>query len=88
MPYQAQFGYGGPNFGGYGRKGKFGGYRSHYDYSHNNPYRDGYWFAPIGATNVDMADEASEFSSAAQHSPTFWFAMILLLGILLGVWYR
>lgn len=88
LPYQAQFGYGGANFGGFGRKGKFGGYRSHYDYSYDNPYRKGYWFEPVNTANVDMSYEAASYKNIAQHHPTFWFAMILLLAIILGIWYR
>ena len=34
----SRFGFGGPGYGGYGRKGMYGGYRSHYNYGYNyNP---------------------------------------------------
>lgn len=32
VPFEANFGYGGPGYGGFGRKGKFGGWRSYYPY--------------------------------------------------------
>lgn len=76
QPYLTQFGYGGSGYGGFGRKGKYGGYRSHYNYKQPMNYNYG---QPMGPP-ANMVYPTS-------HTPTFLFAAAIIIILLLGLWF-
>lgn len=76
MPYYAQFGYGGADYGGFGRYGKYGGWRSSYDY--RTPMK--YVYDDIDHYPVNMIYPTS-------HMPTFILAVVVIVVMLLGIWY-
>jgi len=73
MPYMAQFGYGGAGFGGFGRKGQYGGWRSNYPYG--TPMKQTY---PVNfnAQPVNM-----------QSNTTLIFALVLIGLIVAGLFF-
>jgi len=80
-PYKSHFGYGGAGYGGFGRKGNYGGWRSHY------PYGD-----PKGMKHVYPRRRAKKASiddwlpsRAYGDSTTFSFGLILLAIIGIGI---
>mgnify|MGYP000350850772 CR=1 FL=1 len=76
LPLMTEFGYGGSGYGGFGRQGKYGGYRSSYDYS--QPMRHVY-NVPNGPP-VNMIYPTS-------HTPTFLFAVGIMIILFLGLWF-
>ena len=101
IPEDAYFGYGGAGYGGFGRKGKFGGWRSYYPYgdctcgklmesgSRGGVCETTYRFPVPSAPIVNMSGKSSsDFAlPTTHHYPTFWFAIVLILAIILGIWY-
>ena len=69
----SEFGFGGFGYGGFGNQGKYGGYRSSYDY--RSPMRQLYPIAPQYTV-----------ISPTWHSPTFIFAAFILIVLILGLW--
>jgi hypothetical protein len=75
-PYKSQFGYGGAGYGGFGRKGQYGGYRSHY------PYHD-----PDGQRAQYPVPEGPPSKMRSSKYTTFIFAVVLLALIGLGIFF-
>jgi len=78
-PYDAQFGYGGFGYGGFGQQGKYGGWRSHYDYP---PYASQMKYV------YDIPDNYPiNMIYPTSHMPTFILAVMVIVVLLLGIWY-
>jgi len=73
-PFMSQFGYGGAGFGGYGRQGMYGGWRSYYPYGQKMNHQWGVNRAPT----VNM----NRYSTSAN----FIFAILLIGLIVVGVY--
>lgn len=75
-PELTKFGYGGAGYGGWGRKGKYGGYRSSYRYP---PQRHVY------NTPKGPPENTSQYERSRR--TTFFFAMIILAIVGLGLFF-
>jgi hypothetical protein len=76
LPYNTQFGYGGSGYGGFGRLGQHGGWRSHYDY--NVPMK----YVYDGPDNYPI-----NMIYPTSHMPTFILAVSVVVVLSLGLWY-
>ena len=80
QPFMAQFGYGGAGYGGFGRKGKYGGWRSYYNYG--QPMRHEYDVRG----NYPSVNMNPNVIHPTWHKPTFVFAMFIIAVLLLGLY--
>ena len=91
VPYKAQFGYGGAGYGGFGQKGRYGGYRSHYPYHDPNGMKLTYQIPNNPTVRMGPAKKASVDdwipARAYSDSTTFSFGLVLLVIIALGLFF-
>lgn len=80
QPFFAQFGFGGAGYGGFGRKGKYGGWRSYYNYGKPMTYH----YDTTG--NYPPVDMSLGYVNPTWHKPTFIFAAFVITMLLLGLW--
>jgi len=73
-PYMSQFGYGGAGYGGFGRQGMYGGWRSNYPYGQQMNYQ-----YPV---NQGPTVNMNRYSTTAN----FIFAILLIGLIIVGVY--